>query len=104
MTDIDAPEKTQDYGKESKSFLEKYLNQKATVIGKGTDRYGRTLGTLFIDSKNINLESVKTGNAWQYVKYSSDTTFTNAEALARENKVGLWKDPAPMEPWEWRKK
>lgn len=103
MTDIDAPEKAQDYGKESKAFLEKFVNQKATVIGKGTDRYGRTLGTLFIDSKNINLESVETGNAWHYVKYSTDTTFANAEALARANKIGLWKEEGPEAPWEFRK-
>lgn len=104
MDGIDAPESDQAYGKESTLFMEAYLNKPGTLKSSGVDRYGRILGTLFIENKNINLESVKTGNAWHYKKYSSDTELNNAEVYARENKLGLWKNPAPIEPWEWRKK
>jgi micrococcal nuclease len=103
MDGIDAPEKDQTYGLESTKFLNAYLYKKGKLIYKGVDRYGRTLGVLYVGDLNINLLSVEKGFAWHYKKYSADTALANAEVRARRAKLGLWKDGGAIAPWEWRK-
>lgn len=53
---------------------------------------------------NVNLEMVKRGLAWRYEKYSKDAELLAAQEEARRGKVGLWRDPEPVAPWEWRAK
>ena len=33
-----------------------------------------------------------------------DTVLEEIEKDARDGKEGLWADPAPLPPWEWRKR
>jgi micrococcal nuclease len=49
-----------------------------------------------------NLEQVKRGMAWRYVKYSRDPMIADAEKDAREQGRGLWDDKDPVAPWMWR--
>jgi micrococcal nuclease len=102
MFGTDAPENNQPYSKESADFLKNYLNKDAVTKINGTDRYGRRLGTLFIDGQDINLLSVKNGCAWHFRRYSSDKQYASAEEYARKNKLGLWKLDNPVPPWNWR--
>jgi len=44
MFGIDAPEKDQQYGQGSITFLESFLHKPVTLNKTGVDRYGRTLG------------------------------------------------------------
>lgn len=104
MQGIDAPEKDQPFSKESTLFLQQYLNKEAIFKRTGTDRYGRTLGTLYIDSIDINLLSTKSGCAWHYKRYSTESKYAEAEEYARNNKIGLWGLDNPIPPWEWRKR
>lgn len=104
LASIDAPEKDQPFGLDSKAFLSKYLYDSCFIVKSSLDRYGRTIATLFIDSTNINLLMVQTGNAWNYVRYSTDPQFAQAEILARNEKLGFWAEPNPIAPWEWRHK
>jgi micrococcal nuclease len=100
---IDAPEKKQAFGLESKKFLNGYLYKECKVVYKKLDRYGRTIGVLWVDGVNINLLSVQEGFSWHYKKYSKDEDLAAAEIKAREEKIGLWRDPGAMAPWDWRK-
>jgi len=104
MQGIDAPEKDQAGGQESKAFLMQYKDQAAELKTFGVDRYGRTLGTLFVNNESVNYLSVLNGHAWHYKKYSDDVKLAEAEQLARKGKKGLWKDNNPTPPWEWRHK
>ncbi len=53
---------------------------------------------------NVNQKLVEQGWCWWYRKYAPrDTTLKRLEAGAREGRKGLWADPQPMPPWEWRK-
>lgn len=104
MYGTDAPERDQPYSKESADFLNQYLHKEAILKARGVDRYSRTLGVLYIGEKDINLLSIKEGNAWHYKRYSSEKDYAVAEEFARKNKLGLWSLPNSIPPWSWRKK
>jgi micrococcal nuclease len=62
------------------------------------------LGDALPDSMNLNQELVKQGWCWWYRKYApGDTLLEGLEKDAREAKKGLWADPQPVPPWEWRR-
>lgn len=102
---IDAPEIGQDFGARAKQALSKQCFGKSVRAKTyGRDRYGRTLGEVFVDGQSANLRLVKEGMAWHYKKYSDSTELAEAETQAREKKLGLWSDPAAIPPWEFRVK
>jgi endonuclease YncB( thermonuclease family) len=68
------------------------------------DRYGRTVGTVWVQDLNANAELVRQGYAWVYRKYSNDPALLNLEAEARDARRGLWADSIPVPPWEWRRR
>lgn len=104
MDGIDAPEMDQEFGLEAKEFLNRYLHKKVKVLPNGVDKYGRTIGTIYVENVNINVLEVREGYAWHYKKYSGDQELAKAEELARLGKKGLWKNENVLAPWEWRKK
>jgi endonuclease YncB( thermonuclease family) len=103
----DAPEKDQPYGQGAKEHLASLiLKNKVKVQIMDVDRYGRVVGYVFLNGKNINLEQIKSGSAWAYTEfldrpYASE--FYEAEKEARKKRLGLWKQLNPLPPWEWRK-
>ena len=101
---IDAPESGQEFGKRAKEYCSNMIFGKdLRVIGLETDKYGRTVGKVYVGDKYINLEMVKAGYAWHYARYSpNDYDLADAEKEARRNKFGLWIQPNPMEPREYR--
>ncbi len=103
LAEIDAPEKAQPFGTKSRQTLaSSVFQQMVTVTTAGTDRYGRTIGTLWLDDRNINKIMVAQGMAWAYRKYLSDQSLLAAEATARGEGLGLWSDVHAIPPWEWR--
>lgn len=103
LLSIDAPERHQAYGTKSKEALSSKVFNKQVVVEWGeTDRYGRTLGQVFLDGRWINKEMIREGWAWQYRQYSKSEVLAEAESDARTEKVGLWADSNPTAPWEFR--
>lgn len=103
LAEIDAPEKAQAFGTRSRQALAAAVfQQPVTVRTNGLDRYGRTIGTLLVDGHSINRMMVEQGMAWAYRQYLVDRSLLDVEAAARSGRVGLWVDPNPTEPWEWR--
>ena len=106
LAEIDTPEKNQPYGKRAKQALSDFIFNKEVEVEVVTiDRYGRTVGKIFLDNQNINREMVKAGHAWVYVQYAKDKTLFALEKTARENQLGLWALPEGerIAPWEWRR-
>lgn len=101
---IDCPEKRQAFGQVAKTALSNLtFGKDVAVESRGTDRYGRTLGWIVSNGQVVNLELVKTGMAWWYKQYAPKATdLAAAEQKARAAKVGLWADPDPIPPWEFR--
>ncbi|MFC1876501.1 thermonuclease family protein [Thermodesulfobacteriota bacterium] len=105
LASIDCPEKGQPYGQAARKFTAKLVAGKvAEVWPTDTDRYGRTVAFVFVGSTDLNKELLKAGLAWHYKRYSRDPELAKLEFEAREQKVGLWKEPGAIAPWEWRKK
>lgn len=56
----------------------------------------------------MGLEQIKRGMAWHFKRYEAEQTPENraaysvAEREARAAKRGLWIDPAPIAPWDFR--
>ena len=106
---IDAPERRQAFGTKSKEFLSELVGgQVVTVEYYDLDRYQRILGKVLLDGEDINLEQVSSGMAWHYKKYQREQTtadrirYSDAEREARKQKLGLWHDPYPIAPWDYR--
>jgi len=101
---IDTPERDQPYGNAAKRALVQLVSQQQVgVVVVTKDSYGRTVGTLYHEGVNINLAMVAEGYAWWYQHYAPyDLQLAAAEQQAREHRLGLWQDPHPQPPWEWR--
>ena len=52
---------------------------------------------------DVNQELVAQGYAWVYRKYSKDAELLRLEAEAQQKGLGLWAEPNPIPPWEWRR-
>jgi micrococcal nuclease len=104
---IDAPEKGQPYGDQARQLLSNLAYQKnVTLIIHTQDQYNRQVAEVILpDGRNLNEEILRAGLAWWYQHYAPDQKqFQSLEAAARQQKLGLWADPKPTPPWDWRSK
>ena len=46
---------------------------------------------------------LRAGFAWHYKRYDKSPAYSAAEAEARTAKRGLWQDPHPINPADFRK-
>ena len=67
------------------------------------DRYGRSVGIVYLDDVDINKRQVADGYAWAYMQYGGEI-YKNDELKAREKKLGMWIDPNIEQPSEYRKR
>lgn len=104
LADIDAPEKAQAYGLESKQSLSgMVLKKQISVNIQAADAYGRLVAHLAVGGKSVNEEQVRRGMAWEYSNYHSNKTYIALQSEAQQARRGLWAQTGPMPPWQWRK-
>lgn len=104
LAEIDAPEKRQAFGAVSKQHLADLCFQKPVeLVGSTRDRYGRTVARALCDGIDANAAQVRAGMAWAFTQYLTDRSIADIERDARKQRLGLWSDPVPVPPWEWRK-
>jgi endonuclease YncB( thermonuclease family) len=105
---IDCPERGQAFGKKAKQFTSNMVFQKTVSVEEITrDRYGRTVALVYLDDKSLNEALIRAGLAWMYHRYCEEPIcwkWRNLETEANRAKVGLWSDPNPIPPWEFRRK
>lgn len=100
---IDSPEDSQAFSDKSKEALVALVFRKQVRIEwVEKDRYGRTLGHVYVGDKWVNHELIKDGWAWHYKKYNSDPRLSLAERKAAESRSGLWAEAEPIAPWDYR--
>ena len=122
LTGIYAPQLRQAFGAESKQNLSGMVYRKqVTVEWDKRGRDGRILGKVLyrpdlcvtpacLDRTDANYQQIAVGLAWHYDKQNERDQsredrerYAAAEKNARAAKRGLWADPAPVPPWEWRR-
>lgn len=104
LAEIDAPERGQPFGTKAREHLSSLVFGKAiTVKETSIDRYGRTVGRIYVDGLDVSAEMVSRGAAWVYRAYSKDPLLLSIEDSARSNQIGLWSSNNPIEPWLWRR-
>lgn len=102
---VDAPEHNQEWGKESREALSKLILGKEILLDiKDRDQFGRAVAVLFVENINVNLEMIRTGNAWYYEFFDKNNS-ENKKAMenAKKKKLGLWSKPNPIRPYEFKK-
>jgi len=105
LGEIDTPESKQPYGERAKQTLSDLAyNKQARVVVQDTDKYGRTVGRVYVGGVDVNAEMIRQGAAWVYRQYLKDQSLLALEAEAKSAKRGLWALPEAqrMPPWEWR--
>jgi endonuclease YncB( thermonuclease family) len=102
---IDCPEHGQPFGQKAKQFTSDLAFKKTVTVRQvDKDKYGRIVGDITLpDGSSLNREIIKAGYAWWFRQYSTDASLGQLEDEARRAKIGLWADPNPIAPWEWRK-
>ena len=112
---IDAPEKDQPLGIESRDYLRSLLDKgtgEIILVPIEKDRYGRTVAELFMpiggeEELLLNAEMVRAGLAWHYGKYSGNCpnqdVLIQQEAIAQSQGLGVHK-AGNVKPEEWRRK
>lgn len=102
---IDAPESKQPFGSRAKQELSALVFGKdVRVVVANRDRYGRTIGRVFVGQIDVSLAMVRAGMAWWYSDYAKKARdLQAAESDARQAKRGVWSEPEPVAPWLFRR-
>lgn len=110
---IDAPESAQRFGRQSREHLTTLIRSKDLRLKTMyLDNYKRSVAIVYlvegngIDERSVNQRQVQAGMAWVYDYFCTGDickTWKVEEAMARKEKLGLWKDDDPTPPWQWRR-
>ena len=119
LSGVDAPERGQPYANVSREHLARMVaGKEVRVETTKTYPYGRTVGKVWLQPSDCptcgktldaSLAQITAGMAWWYRYYAEEQSpedrgrYESAEDEARTRKWGLWADPDPINPYEWRK-
>jgi endonuclease YncB( thermonuclease family) len=107
---IDAPEGGQAFGDRSRqSLADEVFGKQVSVEWSKRDQYGRIVGKVLLDGRDVCLSQIRAGMAWHYKYYQNEQSaedrkmYADAEEEARMARRGLWVDVDPTPPWEFRR-
>jgi len=105
LSGIDAPELEQPYGPEARRLVRgMVLYERVGIIIRSEDGYGRIVADIVLPTGSIlNEQIIEAGLAWWYRDFSNDPRLGELEAIARDQRRGLWRDPDPVSPWQYRR-
>ncbi len=106
---IDAPEKKQAFGEKSHQNLYALVHSKQVRVDYDKeDKYGRIVGKVMMADVDVCLQQLQAGMAWHYKKYQNEQSapdrdlYSATELKSKSLKLGLWADPSPQAPWDFR--
>jgi endonuclease YncB( thermonuclease family) len=111
MLGIDAPESKMPFGETCRRKLADFVagHEVEVRTQAAKDRYGRTVGQIWFEHRDINLAMVQDGCAWHYRQYAKRQApadrraYARAEVEAHAAKRGLWSASYAQPPWDFRK-
>ena len=119
---IDAPEKGQPFADRSRRDLIRLIrDREVRVDWYKVDRFDRYVGKVWVRSPDapcraddcpktldVGMTQLTIGLAWYFYRFADEIAiedrarYADAEHEARARRSGLWRDAAPLPPWEWR--
>lgn len=85
------------FGKDCKKALEtKIMGKEIRMDVMDIDKYKRTVGIIWLESRNINLEMIREGYTKAYEEYLKApyrSEFLSAQKEARSSRRGIWNLP-----------
>jgi endonuclease YncB( thermonuclease family) len=101
---VDAPELDQPFGVEARERAEDLLSDGFTINPVNIDRYGRVVAIVVLPSGDeLQTMLLLSGHAWHSTFYAPHgTAYSHAQSYAESRGAGLWSDPTPVPPWDWR--
>jgi micrococcal nuclease len=104
LVGLDAPERCQAHGEQARTALSALvLHRHVTVRRRATDDYGRALGTLWLDGRDVGAVLVSEGHAWSARWRGDAGPYAEEEARARRAARGLFAAPGPLPPRDFRR-
>lgn len=101
---IDAPEICQMGGELSQQILNSRVRDRVvSVAPHADDTYGRTLGRIYLNGKDVGADMVRSGYAWSYRYQRSMGPYAAEEKQARAKGMGLFSNANAQEPRSFRK-
>lgn len=105
---VDTPESKQVFGTQATRYTaQQVLHKDVRVDKRDIDRYGRVVAIVYAENGEIlNEKLVENGHAWVYEMYcdiDECDAWKEKQDVAMAHKKGLWQDPAPIAPWDYRK-
>jgi endonuclease YncB( thermonuclease family) len=104
---IDTPEWDQPYSMQSKELTRKMLAGKTVeVFPKDVDKFGRLVARIIADHASVSRKLVESGLAWVHIYYCKEPVCDRWKILqkrAMAEHKGLWNDPHPIAPWQWKR-
>jgi micrococcal nuclease len=103
------PEQDQPYADVARQHLsDLVLNRQVTVEYTGLGSGSLLIARVFCDNRDVGLQMIRDGVAWFDKNYLSDLSeperrvYADSEQAARNEHRGIWRDPSPTSPWEWK--
>lgn len=104
LAGVDAPEIGQKGAGAAWTFLkEKLLGEYISVRVIGLDCKRREVAKVYLNSRDMSELMISQGLAWVSGEHGNDFALYQLQGNARANKIGLWSNPSPVPPWDWRK-
>lgn len=103
---IDCPEHAQPHGLDARMATAQMVEGGiVSLMTRDRDRYGRMIAQVHTpDGRSVNERLVEAGHCWWFRPYAPNNhRLEQLEAEARARRRGLWNQPHPTPPWEWRK-
>lgn len=112
LVGVDCPERGQAWGSRARQALaDLTFGQVVRIDWEARDRYGRVLGKVAVGetTPDVGLALIADGHCWWFSRYRADQAardrreYSEAQTQARREGRGLWSQPDPVPPWEWRR-
>lgn len=105
---VDCPERSQPGGREATALATSTLTGSMEIVEYYQDRYHRTVATVVLKGGTCLQEILlREGLAWvdeRYCDRPECAGWRELQHAARRERRGLWQEPAPVSPWQWRRR
>ncbi len=106
---IDTPEYHQAYSRVAKQYTAQLVNNSLVRLEeKDWDDYGRMVAIVTMKNDScLNEELLKAGLAWVHIYYCKEAIcdqWNEYEKIARQKRIGLWREKSPVPPWVHKRK